>query len=243
MKNKLTLIVALAGVLTITSSEMIIAQTSKGSWLAEGNIGNLSFVNSTNSNSHESKARDFDISLNPRMGYLLTDHLVIGTTLNFTYGNSSSTYFFWDNWAKSSTNTSNTSVIGLIPFLRYYIPGKNANNRFYGQVGAGAGNSVYYKGENTQFSENGEIVGIGKYTAKEHIIFAEALVGYNHFFTNTIAFNTALGYTYNKNRYNSENHTTSYGVPSDFKTVNVNTKGGIVWSLGFTIIIPNKKVE
>lgn len=235
---------AILSFLIVSTPIKLTAQTHKGSWLAEGNLGNIQISNNKNeltsgpfTNKFEKKG--FDFSLYPRIGYFVDNNFVIGTTLNFSY----QTYRnkFWDNNVKSYGGTFSESSIGLSPFLRYYFT-KNSKNRLYGQLGGGMNIDIFNKDEETTFNETGEISGSYKNSSKEHDINGEILIGFNHFFTGNVAFNSSIGYNCSKRIQNNTSNSEYYGNASaSQETKNTTITGNVVWNFGFTIIIAGKK--
>lgn len=245
-KYQLTLIlpVIVICIFTLTNPAMLSAQTKKGDWLAEGNLGNLSFSNNkyetTNgSELDRSEERGYTIAAYPRMGYFINDNFAIGTTLNFNYQKTKHVFYY--TGVKSSDGTHIVSSVGIIPYLRYYIAGKNPKNRFYGQLGAGTSIDLYNNDSGTAYDAKGIIIETYKYQLKEQVISGEALIGFNHFFTDNVALNTALGYNYNKITQTSTSSYSMAGIPFSYPEYKDRKEiGNIVWNFGFTIIIPCK---
>jgi hypothetical protein len=236
----------ITGFLIISTGSFLTAQTSKGSWLAEGNLGNLNVLNNnyvyTNLNyTYKSETQGFSISLFPRIGYFINDNLAIGTTLNLGYYSYRFTSYDYKG-VKSHAGTSSSNTAGISPFLRYYFT-KNTKNRFYVQVGGGININMFpNKSEASSYNETGVMYNSYKGSSTVQGISGEALIGFNHFFTDKVAFNSAIGYNYSQRTESSIYTSTYYGITSyPEKTKSKNLYGNVVWNFGFTIIFREKK--
>lgn len=247
MKQYKILSLAIISLLVISIPKTLKAQTQKGSWFAEGNLGNVNLSNNKDestfgSNFWKSENKGYFISLYPRIGYYINDNLVLGTTLNFNY-QSNKYKFYWNNGVKSYDGIRYGSSIGLSPFLRYYFT-KNSNNRFYGQLGGGINIDMYRNDEGTTFYETGDISGTYKNSSNGQGVTGEALIGFNHFFNNNVAFNSSIGYNYVKKMLSTISNSTYGGITNAPQvTKNTNVIGNFIWNFGFTIIIAGKKGE
>lgn len=245
MKKNQILSLAVLSLLIISTPKTLTSQTKKGNWLAEGNLGNINLSNNKNestygTNTSKSENRGYYISLYPRIGYFINDNLVVGTTLNFSY-QSNKYKSYWNNGVKSHDGVSNGSSIGLSPFLRYYLT-KNSKNRFYGQLGGGMNSDIFRNDEATTFYDNGDISGTNKNNSKGQVVSGEALIGFNHFFTENLAFNSSIGYNYGKRTQNTTSNSTYGGItnaPQENKSTNIT--GNVIWNFGFTFFISGKK--
>lgn len=225
------------------------AQFVKGNWMAEGGIGNLSVSNNTFEQTNVSGARidynktkDFSIGIMPRMGYFVTNNLVVGTTFGINFSSTNVEELNASNGVKVTETKRSSIHLDFMPFLRYYF-GKTGTTRFYGQVGCGITTALSTKGEYKEFDNIGAVDYTSKLnTPKKYFNFSgEALVGLNHFVSQNVAINAALGY-----RHISGKETTSYtntlGIPTTTPEVKHTIKGGTFsWNVGFTMIIPCKK--
>ncbi|MFZ4863773.1 hypothetical protein ACL9RF_16500 [Sphingobacterium sp. Mn56C] len=98
-----------------------------GNWMVGGSIGNIGYT-------FEGKA--FNIGVNPRAGYFVSDGIAIGAqgSLGLTA-------------VKGNDNVWN---YGIAPFVRYYFPeGASSTGRFFGQgdigiAGSSAGSDVSF---------------------------------------------------------------------------------------------------
>ncbi len=245
MKQKLALIISAISVLTLTNPKISLAQTKKGVWLAEGNLGNLSFYNNKNVSTSSTYTSRYDnqgcsISLYPRVGYFISDNIAVGASLSLN-GQFNNYKSYRSNGIKSSDAKNSWGDVGLIPYLRYYFLGEDSKNKFYGQLGAGMSIQLFSEQESTSYYDTGEKSGSSTNPSNGYSVSGEALIGFNHFFTDNIAFNTAIGYSYKKQTQTSTSHSMYAGITTVFpETKNINEGGNVVWSFGFTMIIPGK---
>lgn len=164
MKTKLLTAALLLGIFTYTNAQQVktvpqhsanvgLTPIKTGNWMVGGSIGNLGY-------SFESDA--FNIQINPRAGYFITDGLAIGAQTSLGL-----------NAAKGEKNEWK---YGIAPFVRYYIPrGASATGRFFGQGDIGiAGSSI----------GNGASLALGINAGYAHFITQtvalEAMAGYNY---------------------------------------------------------------
>lgn len=245
MKKNQILSLPIIILLIISTSNTLTSQTKKGNWLTEGNLGNINLSNNKNestsgTNTSKSENQGYYISLYPRVGYFINDNFVLGTTLNFSY-QSNKYKSYWDNGVKSYDGVYSGSSVGLSPFLRYYFT-KNSKNRLYGQLGGGMNIDIFRNDAATTFYGNGDISGTYKNPSKGQVVSGEALIGFNHFFTDNVAFNSSIGYNYGKRTQNTTSNSTYGGItnaPQETKSTNIT--GNVIWNFGFTIIIAGKK--
>lgn len=245
MKQHTILSVAIISLIIILTPIKLASQAKKGNLLIEGNLGNIKLSDNKvesifGTYASKSESNEFDISLFPRIGYFLNDKCVLGTTLNFSY-QSNKYKSYWDNGAISFDGKSNGSTIGLSPFLRYYF-NNNPKTKLYGQLGGGINIDIFRNYEGTSFKDNGEIFVIYENPSKGSVLSGEALIGFNHFFTDNVAFNSSIGYNYSVMKQSATSNSSDAGItyPSqEFRSTN--RSGNIIWDLGFTLIIARKK--
>ena len=225
------------------------AQFAKGDWMVEGGLGSLNLSktnnqNEQNGNISKSESNDFSISIFPRAGYFVSNNLVVGTTLGIGFGSSKYKNFNNGNGNKSGESTSNLTSLEFVPFVRYYFPGKKATTRFYAQAGGGITLDLSRKYESKSFNNTGDVTGTFKYNypKKFNNVAAELLVGLNHFVSQNVAINAALGYRYNKSTetISSSNIFGNTTVTSDPTKYTVKTNA-FVWNVGFTMFLHCKK--
>jgi len=250
MKTKLILFFAAVLFLLTAIPTISNAQFSKGNILIEGGLGNLSLSNNKTHNEEvgspdsRNEGSGFKISIFPRIGYFVTNNLVVGTTLGIGFSSNKSKSFNSTMGYKEYESKFSSATLDLLPFVRYYFPGKNIKTRLYGQIGGGVNLALSAKYTSENFDNNGKVVGTYKtnYAKKPFTVSGEALVGLNHFISQNVAVNAALGYNYSRSTMTSSYTQTflnSSSTSTDVK--NISTTGAFVWNVGFTMIIPCKK--
>jgi hypothetical protein len=227
------------------------AQFKKGNLLVETSLGNINLGNYNSSTETSGVTRKYDsksfsIGLYPRVGFFVTDNVVVGTELSLSFYSSSSNDFN-NNGVKTSDSKGSSFDIGLSPFLRYYFnAAKDSKGRFFAQVGGGfsttASNNYdynYYSGTTGALTSKFKY----NYPKKPYYYNANILVGYNYMVASNVALNLNLGYNYRAS--NSEytfTNTTAAGVATTSPTtINKNNSGNIDWRIGFTMFIPRNK--
>ena len=246
MKINFLKILAVSCILTFSMRNEIMAQTAKGAWLAEGNTGNIQFTGSkTSPRSRNTSSNDnswnFNFALFPTLGYFVGEKVVLGTSLSFYYLQSGSELYS-QNGTLTSTGESNRMNLGLTPFARYYFfTSNNLKNKLYWQIGAGASTDLFNNQKSEFYSNTGVKTGAYEYTSKGQTISGVMLIGANCFFTKNIAFNTALGYSYNKQTLTTKRTETYTGMATMNPVfTSMNTYGSIIWNFGFTFIFGRK---
>ena len=227
------LIMMIAGILN--------AQTKKGNWLIEGSIGNIELSKekseyNSGANTNTGDVAYFDVELNPGAGYFISDNIIIGTTINLGYGfNNMISYD--DKGLKTYDDIGNSSKIGFSPYIRAYFT-KNSKNRFYGQLNGGMDfNLSSY--ETTDYKETGEIDGNYNSDSKYHTFIVGVLIGFNHFLTQNIAFNSAIGDNYSA--FSSDYTRSGTMVGFNPKAYGTDRTNNFVWKFGFSIFLAGKK--
>jgi hypothetical protein len=244
MKLKKLISIHALVILVSLSCQNATAQLSKGNWLFEGNLGNISFGNSdseyvsgTSISTYKSSGFSFDIF--PRAGYFITNNFVLGATTGFGFNSGKSEN---KNTAgiKTGENNYSGSYANLIPFIRYYFPGKE-KLRFYGQAGAGINITLSQKSEGKSF--NGTTGNLNynyhiDYPKKYNSFSANGLFGMNYFLSNTTALNSSIGYYYSKGKETSVYVQDT--TPTSESKYSANSSR-IEWSVGFTIFLDKQK--
>lgn len=135
------------------SANVGLTPIKEGNWMVGGSVGGLGY-------SFESDA--FNIQINPRAGYFVTDGLAIGTQVSLGL-----------NAAKDQKNEWK---YGIAPFVRYYIPsGASATGRFFGQGDIGIAGSSIGKGASLALGVN---AGYAHFITQT--VALEAMAGYNY---------------------------------------------------------------
>lgn len=136
-----------------SSADVGTAPIKKGNWMVGGSLANLGY-------SFEGKA--FNINLQPRAGYFVSDGIAIGAQANLGF-----------IAVKDHDNEWN---YGIAPFVRYYFPeGSSSSGRFFGQGDIGIAGSSVGKGASLALGAN---LGYAHFITRT--VALEATVGYNY---------------------------------------------------------------
>lgn len=152
----------IAGLFTASAQDVTRPQTaasvgrapiSQGNWMVGGALGALGY-------GFESES--FNINLNPRAGYFISDGIVIGLGTNLGFA--------------THPDRDNDWNYSVSPFVRYFFPeGASSTGRFFGQLGAGIGGSR--GGSGVSFAGD---LGLGYAHFITESVALEAVVGYNY---------------------------------------------------------------
>lgn len=244
MKQPHQLSLLLFSILVLVTAPDLSAQTASGNWMVEGNLGNLSYGKSEQrisaTNSPYTESQNFYFSLIPRVAYFLNDNLAIGTGLNFNYFDSRN--ISYTGLGVKTLEGSNTgSGIGISPFIREYF-GKNSKNRFYVQLGGGLTTSLKDNSKGRAYDDTGTLTWTSEGSSKVQILFGEALVGYHHFFSEALALNASLGYTYRKSTHQYTYSWNQNGISSMPEKYEIRSlSSALVWNLGFSMFLTKQK--
>ena len=136
-----------------SSADVGTAPIKKGNWMVGGSLANLGY-------SFEGKA--FNINVQPRAGYFVSDGIAIGAQANLGF-----------IAVKDHDNEWN---YGIAPFVRYYFPeGSSSSGRFFGQGDIGIAGSSVGKGASLALGAN---LGYAHFITRT--VALEATVGYNY---------------------------------------------------------------
>jgi len=245
MKTKISSKVFLILVLIILSPIVLFSQWKKGDWLAEGSIGNLQVTSSQlRAGSFKNKNSDIQtvFSLRPSLGYFVSQNVMIGATFGFGY-TSLKNYSYYPDGKTYYSGIYRGSSLSIIPAIRYYFKTESEKNKFYVQLGAGPGIGVFNKQENTNYDPSGAVSGYYKVTYPKvpTSFYGQAFIGFNHFLTTNVAFNSAVGYNYARGKTTTVVTTSGNIVSIGGNQTQVSNSSNLFWSLGFTMIIPGKK--
>ncbi len=207
-------------ILSVALAYSASAQFSKGTIFVGPTIGsnslqwssdNLNYDGSNNDVLRSGSAKTYNINIGPQLGVFLTNHIVLGASVNYSLtlrkGTTNTTLL--NNLATNTRSRTYTNAVSSGPFLRYYFFNKLSKNLFYTQinaaVGTGFGNST---GSGNNISSS--YVSDGKVNST-FTWNAGGGVGLTHFFNNFIGMDIALGYAYNssKNQNTNNEHTTA----------------------------------
>ena len=142
----------------------------KGNWMVGGSLGSMGY-------SFEGKS--FNVNINPRAGYFVSDGIAIGLSLN---GGFQSVKHEKDIW-----------TYGVAPFVRYFFPeGSSSTGRFFGQGEVGIAGAS--RGSDVTFAAG---VGLGYAHFITRSVALEAIVGYNYSKANNASANAQNGLGFN----------------------------------------------
>lgn len=136
-----------------TTANVGLTPIKTGNWMVGGSVGNIGY-------SFEGDA--FNIQLNPRAGYFISDGLALG--LQATVG------------LKAVKDLDNEWNYGIAPFVRYYFPGgATSSSRFFTQGDIGIAGSSAGDGVSLALGAN---VGYAHFITQT--VALEATLGYNY---------------------------------------------------------------
>ncbi len=136
-----------------TSANVGIAPVQKGNWIVGGSLGSLGY-------SFEGK--NFNISVNPRAGYFVSDGIAVGLGVTGSLA--------------AVSGEDNVWGYGVAPFVRYYFPeGSSASGRFFAQGDVGISGSSPGSGASLALGAN---VGYAHFITNS--VALEASLGYNY---------------------------------------------------------------
>ncbi|WP_257656260.1 hypothetical protein [Parapedobacter lycopersici] len=136
-----------------TSANVGMAPIQQGNWIVGGSLGSLGY---------SFEGESFNINLNPRAGYFVSDGLAVGLGANVGLA--------------TSPDADNVWTYGVAPFVRYYFgQGSSATGRFFGQGEVGIAGSSIGSGADLAFG-----IGAGYAHFITQSVALEAMVGYNY---------------------------------------------------------------
>jgi hypothetical protein len=209
--EKISLISTLLVALAFSAS----AQFSKGTIFVGPTLGTNSYqsasdnlnYSSGNNNTRSASSKTYTLTIGPQLGVFITDHLVLGASVNYSLSSKSTT----TNTVLTNSNllTANaktyTSTFTAGPFLRYYYFKTLSKNMFYtqlnGTLGTGSGGSSGSGNNNitSTYQSNGTINGIFSWNAG-------GSVGLTHFFNDFVGMDIAVGYSYTSTASSDQNN-------------------------------------
>src|SRR5262245_38675218 len=126
----------------LTTNTAALAQFKKADRMVGASIGSIVFNSGTSDitvssiGSNESKIMNYNFSINTLMCWFISEHTVVGATLNINPFGNKTTYE--QNGSTYQSDKSNSYNIGLGGFVRHYLNHKAALIPF-GQLGLNAG--------------------------------------------------------------------------------------------------------
>ncbi|MES2516435.1 MAG: hypothetical protein V4580_19945 [Bacteroidota bacterium] len=247
MKFKLRAFLAL--ITLFSFNQVTNAQSFKGKWLLEGNLGNIHLSkDKTTQSSYPSTyvyiTKRFSGSVDQRIGYFVNNAVALGIGVNYgtSYEKSNSDHVAGIGYSNTSLKVG---TLGLIPFIRCYLSGKNSNNKLYVQVEGNYNRALFNTQTLAYYKPNGNLDNTQKRTTNSSAYGGAVLIGFNHFFNEYLAFNTNIGYGHQRSKLVQLTEVTFY--PGGFtgnsgyseKTVSNN----LLWNFGFTFVLGGKHKE
>lgn len=156
--------VALAALFTSPA----LAQTGKGTTILGLSFGRIDFQKKPSYSAVQAL-------LMPSVGKFVSDRVALGATVPIGYGRSSSRYY-------GGTSRSRTLELGLVPWLRYYLP-TTSKHQFFGELGAGAALNSYRSNGNDSRNNVYLLANLG--------------VGYTYFVAPAVGLEAVLAYDVN----------------------------------------------
>lgn len=148
-------------------------------------------------------ATEFSGTMAPTAGVFVADNLALGANVPFSYSRFA---------ARSGTFRNRGLSVGLLPWLRYYLPSES-RHRVFGEVSVGGVLSSYRRKESGYY-ENIEQANTNTY------LLASAGLGYSYFITPAVGLEALLAYQ--RNSGNSQ----EFG------------RGALNLNLGFRVYLP-----
>ncbi len=155
----------LSGLLAVNAQDMQVErpQTSEavgmepirqGNWMVGGSLGSIGY---------SFEGESFNININPRAGYFVSDGVAIGLSLR-------------GGFQSYPGDTQNDWNYGIAPFVRYFFPeGSSSTGRFFGQADVGIAGAR--GGSDVDFAAG---VGLGYAHFITRSVALEAILGYNY---------------------------------------------------------------
>jgi hypothetical protein len=204
---KQTIIRALLILLFLSSAGQIFSQTEKGKTLIAGESGlNFSSFNSKWKSDYGSgdngKSKNLDFTA--QIGSFILNNIVLGLEIPYSYSK-----------VIDGSNTSSSSSVTFVPFLKCYIGKSKIKPYIQGGIGLGWGNEKY------DDSYSDEIKVPTKITAKE------IGGGFGIFLNEHFSIDIGMGYASASSKWLDENTNVNYK----------NTAKGFAASIGFVICL------
>ncbi len=137
-----------------TSANVGTAPIQQGNWIVGGSLGSLGY---------SFEGESFNVNLNPRAGYFVSDGLAVGLGADL-------------GLATFSGDQDNLWSYGVAPFVRYYFgQGSSSTGRFFGQGEVGIAGYSNGSGADLKFG-----IGAGYAHFITQSVALEAMLGYNY---------------------------------------------------------------
>jgi outer membrane protein len=189
------------------------AQTEKGRWTVGAQVGNFTYQ------TEELDYRNISGSLTPSAGYFVTNGLVIGTGVPFSFSSTKLGQLFgnYDNLRQNGTS------IGLSPFVRYYV-GPAKLKPFVG---------IAYSYSRTISKYKTDTAGGSESKSKGHSTALTPTLGVAYFINHNLALTASLNYNINHLEYRTVETSPYTPGPS---IADIDTKS-LSLGLGFQLFI------
>jgi len=221
--KKASLILCLLVGSTLSAS----AQFSKGTIFVGPTLGTTSFQSASdnldytsgNNSNRSASSKTYTLTVGPQVGKFLTDHLVLGASLNYSLSvkNTNTNTTLTNNNLLATNAKTNTSTFNAGPFLRYYYFETLSKNMFYAQLngtlgtGSGGSSGSGANNVNSTYQSNGTVTNIFAWNAGGSI-------GVTHFFNDLVGMDVAIGYNYISNTSNNNSSTNTTANATEIVT-------------------------
>lgn len=146
------------------------AQTTKGTRVLGLSVGQLNYQKTD-------FISDFGATLAPSAGIFVADNFAIGASLPLAYS-------FTKYKAFTSNEKSRLLQIGLLPWLRYYVPSES-RHRIFGELSVGGVFSSY----------RAKPIGFAAVSSQDTNFRASAGIGYTYFLTPAVGLEALAAYS------------------------------------------------
>ena len=235
-----------------------LAQFSKGTIFVGPSLATNSYQSASdnlnysagNNSTRTASTKTYTLTTGPQVGVFVTDHLVLGGTLNYSLSvkNTNTNTALVNSNLQSAATKTHTSTLSTGPFARYYFFEKLSRTMFYAQVngtlGTGSGSSSGSGNNNntSTYQSNGTTNGIFTWNASGSF-------GCTHFFNDVVGMDVAIGYSYTSTRSNATNMTNTTSNVSEIVTSTPNNyketllTHGVSLGLGFHWFFSKSKLD
>ncbi len=197
--------------------------------------------------SNTSKITGFNVSINPNLGWFITDNTAVGATLNINPSSNKTTYE--QNGSTYQSDKNNNFNIGLGGYVRHYL-NHNGNLAPFGQLGLNAGMSNY-KTDGFFYGGSGPTAYKTSYEGNTNGGFffnANFLAGMTKMVSERTGLDFYIGYnfSYNKNTFKKttlrdDGNNGTIDSRGENETTTKFTNHGFTLGVGFQIFLKGRK--
>lgn len=213
------------------------SQVSKGDKMIGVGLASISYTSSKSNTSYsnttteyDSKGNSFSISVNPTVGWFVSNGLAVGTSVSISFYSSTSNSSNTANTnTTKSTSTQPSFYIG--PFVRYYFGGSSKGMPF---VQAG-GQYGIYGGKSKSTPNTG--TGSETKTKPKGDWNAGAFFGYEHFISQYVGLYGTIGFNYGSSKTTYEYRP---GSGTGYDYTSTYSRWYIPVSVGLQVHLPSK---